>query len=573
MTECMMVTARPVRLKYYLRIPNVGDRVNPRIIEQLAKVPIQYFNSENEPHLLATGSVLSSATPSSMIWGAGLMHPKFGIGQVDSLHVWAVRGELTYNTLKSAFPALPDVPLGDPGILAAELMGITAQTTPAHHLGVVAHYVDRQDQRISDMLLEEGVLDLNVHLPPEEFIKQMASCAVIVSSSLHGLIFAESLGLPNLWIKVTDEIAGHDFKFHDWYSTTLRPQTEAHNLSVGEKASDLISRALPRESQIDKTALKDAMSPSRLELVRETEARKFYPVEVCRTMPTPCFFISYNRGEFLGQSLKGLQKQSCPIDAIIHDNGSTDKNTLSIIQKLDNDGFTVFRYPAINTADDLNQVNQSVTRYFENWAEPQRYIVSDCDVDMSESRADAIEVFDHALNIFRHAEAVGPMLRISDIPTDYPLRNHALNLHIRQFWQYLPEWIKYKGEALGCLKCPIDTTLALHRAGEPFRRLKSAVRFYAPHEARHLDWYLSEADMRQRDGGETSDISHWNNAEWTETFEQRPLEFPGFFNLIFDPNGMPKIKWISLPGAPWTSARQLLKRRLKRFFQPGIQPK
>ena len=67
MTDDRMITARPVRLKYYLRIPNVGDIVNPDIIERLTTVPTQYSKSDNKPHLLATGSVLSNATPSSMV--------------------------------------------------------------------------------------------------------------------------------------------------------------------------------------------------------------------------------------------------------------------------------------------------------------------------------------------------------------------------------------------------------------------------------------------------------------------------------------------------------------------------
>ncbi len=171
---------------------------------------------------------------------------------------------------------------------------------------------------------------------------------------------------------------------------------------------------------------------------------------------------------------------------------SNDSDTLLILEKLEESGVKVFRYPPITSADDLNRVNETVQAYFSDLGEPGRYVVSDCDIDMSVADPRALNVYDELLNKFPQIDAVGPMLRIRDIPRTYPLFNRVMNRHIEQFWRHIPTLKETSFGKVAILQAPIDTTLALHRAGEPFHRLKSAIRVYEPFEALHLDWYLSE---------------------------------------------------------------------------------
>ncbi len=60
---------------------------------------------------------------------------------------------------------------------------------------------------------------------PSAVIKQIAECECIVSSSLHGLIIADSLGIPNIHVKVTNNLLGDGFKFDDYYSAYHLPHT------------------------------------------------------------------------------------------------------------------------------------------------------------------------------------------------------------------------------------------------------------------------------------------------------------------------------------------------------------
>ena len=44
----------------------------------------------------------------------------------------------------------------------------------------------------------------------------MLSCENIASSSLHGLIVSDAYGIPSIWIKLSNNIIGNDFKFYDY---------------------------------------------------------------------------------------------------------------------------------------------------------------------------------------------------------------------------------------------------------------------------------------------------------------------------------------------------------------------
>ena len=73
-----------------------------------------------------------------------------------------------------------------------------------------------------------------------------------------------------------------------------------------------------------------------------------------------------------------------------------------------------------------------------------------------------------------------------------------MNRHIEQFWHRQPLWAETSFGRVAYLDAPIDTTMAMHRAGEPFFRLKQSLRVYEPYEAQHLDWYLRSIGGRLR---------------------------------------------------------------------------
>ena len=55
-----------------------------------------------------------------------------------------------------------------------------------------------------------------------DFVDEVCASEKIASSSLHGLICADSYNIPNIWIKISDKILGNDFKFQDYFTSTKR---------------------------------------------------------------------------------------------------------------------------------------------------------------------------------------------------------------------------------------------------------------------------------------------------------------------------------------------------------------
>ncbi|MGN6057909.1 MAG: glycosyltransferase family A protein [Sphingomicrobium sp.] len=227
----------------------------------------------------------------------------------------------------------------------------------------------------------------------------------------------------------------------------------------------------------------------------------------------PIFIISFNRGDYLKNVMRSYQAQDVEVEIVIHDNGSTDRETLRTLDRLSSSGSKVYRYAAISEPEELNKVDISVQRYARETGYDGPYVVTDCDIDLSGARPDALRTYVELLERFPDAECVGPMLRISDIPRSYPLFNRVMARHIAQFWGRQPQWIDLPVGKVAYLEHRIDTTFAVHRAGSAFRRLKPGIRVYHPFEARHLDWYVTSDGPDRYRTTSSSAISHWDNED------------------------------------------------------------
>ena len=112
-----------------------------------------------------------------------------------------------------------DVGLGDPGLLTHLLVEDHPAPAKRCRVLVIPHYKDKGNAALADLAGRvSGVEVADIFAPVATLIEQIRAAEVVLSSAMHGLIAADSLGVPNAWLKLSDAVRGGDFKFNDYYS-------------------------------------------------------------------------------------------------------------------------------------------------------------------------------------------------------------------------------------------------------------------------------------------------------------------------------------------------------------------
>lgn len=222
---------------YFAKIENMGDILNRDIIKKC-------FGYDAVRHTYLTGKVsgigsglgnytLEGAAwkkllkkisaiffPKAYIWGTGFICYKERDEKLykRNAQFCSVRGMLSKKRIEKITGKELDIPMGDAGILASYLLDEIPEKK--YDVGIIAHCKEQDDPAFKK-LLKRFPNSVNIDViksTPLEVTTLIAQCRTVISSSLHGLIIADSLGVPNRHIVVTDKLLGDGFKFDDYYS-------------------------------------------------------------------------------------------------------------------------------------------------------------------------------------------------------------------------------------------------------------------------------------------------------------------------------------------------------------------
>ncbi|MCB0164571.1 MAG: polysaccharide pyruvyl transferase family protein [Anaerolineae bacterium] len=219
---------------FFSKVINFGDLLTPILLKNYGLKPI--FFPIDRAEIVVVGSVLQSLPEefSGFILGSGLIEDVSRSFPYAS--ILALRGELTRDRIGAPLSTV----LGDPGLLAHKL--ITTRQEKQFVLGIVQHYVDNSDKRIHNICQRNNgaILNIDVQREPLDVISDIDKCNFIMSSSLHGLIVADSLGIPNAWITLSNKVKGNGFKFYD-YASAFGMKYEPQYLTGYETLNNLIN--------------------------------------------------------------------------------------------------------------------------------------------------------------------------------------------------------------------------------------------------------------------------------------------------------------------------------------------
>lgn len=236
-----MTAGVPIALHWWKAVPNFGDAISAMVVAHVSGRPVTHAGA-GKADLFAIGSIIQVARRAHQdarsdgvkpwIWGSGMLAP-VNRDFLPHVQVAAVRGPVT-----AALLQIETDSFGDPGLLIPDV--ITEVPERTDRIGIVPHHtlVDETAAHVTD----PRHLLIDPRGDATEVCRQIASCAHVFASSLHGLIVADAYGVPNTWVAPTGQ--GH-LKFYDYAAGVGRSLIAP--IALGDIAGfDLVSAQLPQ---------------------------------------------------------------------------------------------------------------------------------------------------------------------------------------------------------------------------------------------------------------------------------------------------------------------------------------
>lgn len=245
-----MTYSSPLRLFYYRKEQNFGDAISATIVGHVAGREVKW-SAHDRCEMYALGSLMKMVKNNQkeprdkggkpFIWGTGAMSGLSDLAFLKNVRVALLRGPITAALLQR-----DDRVFGDTGLLIADALGENIER--GDHIGLVPHMHFADDPRFAKIAAENprikliDVRDTDAH----KVVRDIASCAHVISQSLHGLVTADAYGIPNTWLDPLGIHGGAMLKFHDYAAGIGRALgTPILPLEIAEVAAKAATGALP----------------------------------------------------------------------------------------------------------------------------------------------------------------------------------------------------------------------------------------------------------------------------------------------------------------------------------------
>lgn len=235
---------------------NFGDELTKDIIERLFNRKVEVHNQiDTKFDLIGVSSLIHFFNDvvdyKTYVWGSGLIDDN--VSSINKNFIFkACRGKYTKSKIPKKYRGIP---MGDPGLLCNLIY--TNNIKKTDKIGVIPHFRDEHSFYLNNIIKNHPEIFkvISVGQSPEKVADEIRSCKLVLSSSLHGLILSDSFSVPNIHLKLSDNLLssnhlrGGEYKFRDYYSGINReynnfdPRNE--DLLDLKKYSDIIKNYKP----------------------------------------------------------------------------------------------------------------------------------------------------------------------------------------------------------------------------------------------------------------------------------------------------------------------------------------
>lgn len=200
---------------------NFGDSLNSNLLDHLIGRDNFKWQSERLCDFTSIGSILNRVLEKSQkeiitVWGSGLRDSNMIISRGDlvKFKFISARGLLT----AKAFNCGVNTSFGDPGLLVSLISG--AEKVPIIEILFVPHFsfhFRNDSKEILRNLRSRGFTIGYTSHDVFELIEKIGQSKLVISSALHILVAADSLGIPSIRL-INSDNHETDFKFQDYLS-------------------------------------------------------------------------------------------------------------------------------------------------------------------------------------------------------------------------------------------------------------------------------------------------------------------------------------------------------------------
>lgn len=199
------------------RLSNFGDAINPILFEELMGVKPRWSAPRNADFAMI-GSVFETlvrAGSRATVIGSGVRNNSTltGAGRLD---VRALRG-----TLSASHLGVDSVlAIGDPGLAIREVARKNRGVVRTGPL-VIPHFAAANSRGPRMMIKSAGTHGARIIYPNEcalTIAAEISQSPLVITSSLHAMVFADSLGVPVQRVLVGPKSDEPDFKYRDYES-------------------------------------------------------------------------------------------------------------------------------------------------------------------------------------------------------------------------------------------------------------------------------------------------------------------------------------------------------------------